>query len=187
MRTGPPLTGSESAWSTWLDEVRGGVGFVPWHRVELGSGVRALVGGWAPRTRHNPPEDELAGALAGIPGFVTECTAALPRLEIILTEVERDGGLVRLVVHVSNTGSLGTSLAVTGRWAGTPGGEVIVTLGLPDGARLVAGKSTRALAPLPGGGLGPRMEWLVAAPEGSVLAVTARTPWCVPAVRELRP
>ncbi|MEE8468313.1 MAG: hypothetical protein V3T22_07655 [Planctomycetota bacterium] len=187
MRTGPPLVGVESAWSTWLDEVRGGVGFVPWHQVELGSGVRALVGGWAPRTRHNPPDDELGRALTGMPGFVGECIAALPRLEIVLVEVEREDSLVRLVVHVSNTGALRTSLVVTGRWAGTASGQVHVTLELPDGARLVAGESAQALAPLPGGGLGPRMEWLVAAPAGSVLRVTARTPWCVPAVRELRP
>jgi len=187
MRTGPPLVGTESAWSTWLDEVRGGVGFVPWHQVELGSGVRALVGGWAPRTRHNPPDDELSGALTGIPGFVNECTGALPRLEIILVEVERDDSLVRLVVHVSNAGALSTSLGVTGRWSGTRPGKVHVTLELPEGARVVAGESTLVFDPLPGGGLGPRMEWLVAAPVGSVLAVTARTLWCVPAVRELRP
>ena len=115
-----PVT-EDRAWAHWLDNVRGGIGFIDWHPVELGTGggeARVLVGGWEPRTRLNPPADELDEATANLAEFVFGLAEDLPRLAIEITGVERRGEWVRLAARMENKGELPARLWPTGRWNG---------------------------------------------------------------------
>jgi hypothetical protein len=172
------------AWRAWLDNTRGGLGFVDWHPVDLGNGPSALVGGWEPRTRLNPPEDTLERAVEGLVPFVRDLAAGVARLEVEVLRRERDGELVRLAARVVNRGVLpsGVSPGETAR-----AGGVRLELRLPTGARRLAGPGSVALGHLPGGGSSEVVEWLVLAPQGRTLVVTAEDALTLPARAEVSP
>ncbi len=150
----------DRAWAHWLDNVRGGIGFIDWHPVNLGeggAGRRVLVGGWEPRTRLNPPGEKLGQATEGLGEFVADLAGNLPRLAVRITGVERDGEWVRLAAHVENQGSLPTRLWPTGRWDGRPVQALAPPAPAPGGEQLRgapanrdgAGTGERSLASAP--------------------------------------
>ena len=180
----PDVGALDRAWSLWLDNTRGGLGFVDWHPVDLPGGRQALVGGWEPHTRLNPPPEMLARSLAGLPEFVRELVASRPRLEIS-AQFERSGEVCRISARVRNVGLLPTRLAVS---AARPGPDALtLELGLPPGSRLLAGESVCRLPRLLGSDLSDVREWIVLAPAGSAFTLTARSPWTLPIVREVKP
>jgi hypothetical protein len=185
----PPVAASDLAWARWLDNLRGGIGFVEWHPVELGDGRRALVGGWDPGSRRNPPEKSLPTALAGIPDFVTELSAALPLLELRLTETRREGEVCTIRARIANAGALPTGAWTSGRAvagsAEPPGARLEIEL--PAGARLLTGDASVALGEISGGGTSREVAWIVLAAPSSVLTVRASAPWSVPIAREVKP
>lgn len=203
--SGPPLPPRERAWARWLDEERGGIGFVPWHEVELGPGPRALVGGWEPRTFRNPPEEDLPAALAGIDALVRDWGRWVSRVELRIEEDERDGEQVHIVARVANPGAFPTGLSTDGLWtaAGGRGAErgarrgarrggargpgLAVRLVLPVGARLLAGDERQVLPPLAGGSVSAPLEWLLLAPEGSTFTLEVVRGRRAPVTKELRP
>jgi hypothetical protein len=174
----------DRVWSLWLDNTRGGLGFVDWHPVDLAGGRQALVGGWEPHTRLNPPPELLAPSLAGLPEFVRELAASRPRLEIS-AQSERTGEVCRISARVRNTGSLPTRLAVC---AERPGPVALtLELSLPPGSRLLAGEPVCRLPRLLGSDLSDDCEWIVLAPAGSAFTLSARSPWTLPVAREVKP
>ena len=185
---GRPLMGEvEAAWASWLDNTRGGLGFVDWQPVELDGGRQGWVGGWEPRTILNPPEDSLALSLEGLPEFVSELAASLPALEIQITRSEREGELVRLSARVNNTGRLPTGLA--SRSAAARNGAatgVALELELPPGAQLVAGAPRATMPRLFGGELSREVSWVLIAPEDSVFRLKARADWATAVTLEER-
>jgi hypothetical protein len=182
----PAAAEEDRAWAAWLDNTRGGLGFVDWHPVELGGGAQGLVGGWERNTRFDPPPESLARALRGTPEFVKALASALPRLEIRVQEATRDGEICHLRARVRNLGALPTGLAVSARRnrALTP---LALELELPAGSRLIAGQERCALGRLLGGELSADCEWIVLAPAGSAFTLRARSEWTLPVARELRP
>ena len=185
----PPVSPTDQAWARWLDNTRGGIGFVDWHPVELGDGRRALVGGFEPFSRLNPPAKSLAVTQAGLPAFVQKIASSLPELDLRFDEMKRDGDVCTLRVRAENKGQLPTGLWTTGRWrsarASTPG--VLVELVLPQGARLLAGEPRVELGELCGGGASQSVAWIVLAAPGSTLRVKASAPWTSPLEREVKP
>jgi len=177
---------ADDLWIRWLDDVRGGIGFVPWHRVDLAGAGRCLVGGWQPRTRLDPPDEELPRALAGLADFVLAVVDALPRIELAATG-ERDGNVCRIRARALQQGRLPTGLAVTGRSGVVPAGELTLELALAPGARLLAGAERTRLGRLAGGVRSEVASWLVLAPPGAVFTLRASTPWSLDVERELVP
>jgi hypothetical protein len=174
----PALLGSaDSAWASWLDNTRGGLGFVDWQPVELERGRKGWVGGWEPRTIHDPPEDSLGAALTGLADFSAGLAGSLPVLEIQVTRLERDGELLRLDARVHNRGRLPTGLAGTG---------VGVELGLPGSAELVAGNAIASLPRLAGGESSRELAWVLVAPPDSLVVLSARADWAADVRREVR-
>jgi hypothetical protein len=172
----------DRAWARWLDNTRGGLGFVEWHPVDLGEGQQALVGGWEPRTLDNPPPESLGRALRGTPELVVELASALPRLEVRVLESSREGDVCRVRARVKNAGFLPTGVGASPLRRG-----VSLALELPPGARLLAGEPRVALGSLQGGGTSETCAWIVMAPPGSVLGVRASADCAAEVVREVRP
>jgi hypothetical protein len=185
----PPVSPSDLAWSRWLDNTRGGIGFVEWHPVELGHGRQGLVGGWEPLSRRNPPEKSLPVALAGMPEFVADLSAALPALELRLSEDRRDGEVCSIRARIGNLGALPTGGWTSGRAlsgsAEPPGARLEIEL--PAGTRLLAGEASVALGEIAGGGASREVSWIVLAPAGSVMTLRASAPWTAPIAREVKP
>jgi hypothetical protein len=182
--SGPPDPSPiDQAWARWLDNLRGGIGFVDWHPVDLGDGVRALVGGFEPTSRLNPPEPSLAAALAGMPEFVLELSKSLPTLDVLVVETRREGDVCTIRTRVRNPGALPTGSAVGG-----PGARgVRLEIELPAGARLLAGDAAVLLDEIPGNGTSREVSWVVLAGTGTVFSVRAAARWASPVAREVKP
>ena len=174
----PEPLAADLAWGRWVDEDRAGIGFVEWRRVELGRGERALVGGWAPRTRFNPPEEHLERVLEPVPAFVRSVLAQLPSMEVGIVEQERDGDMVHLRVRVTATGELPLAFGESRPW---------IRLDVPVGVECVAGAQERELRGLHAGGGGMLLEWQLLAPEGATLSVSCGGPFSATRTREVRP
>jgi len=170
-----PPSSEDRAWRRWLDNNHGGLGFRPWQEVELGGGVRALVGGWEPRTHLNPGQVDLRGVSVGPAAFARTLIGALPVLEAQAVEIDRRGELCRLVVRLQNQGRLPT---------GREGIEV--TLSAP-GWRVLAEPGGTRLVDLEGGAVSAPLEWLLIGSKGTPLFVEASSSWAPSARKELRP
>jgi hypothetical protein len=181
----PPVSAADRAWSRWLDNTRGGIGFVDWHPVDLGDGTKALVGGWEPFSRANAPTTSLLAATAGLAAFVTRLAQAAPRLALEVLEEKRDGDVITLRWRVQNTGGLSTGISTLAR--GRPELAPRCELVLPSGARLLWGETGSVLADLSAGSAGRELVSVVLAPQGSVLTLRATSGWTVPAAREVKP
>ncbi len=178
---GRPLTGIDAAWAFWLDDVRGGAGFQDWHPVDLGQGRTGWVGGWEPQTRFNPPADCLLSALEGIPRFVHELSAGLPRLELEILSVERMGDLVQIEARVTNTGGLETDLNRQPR-----AGEVVIELTGVDAQSVVAGSASTTLSRLGPAESSRTLRWMIQSQPGRVIEVRATCSTAPTVVREVR-
>ncbi len=171
----------ERAWGRWLDDLRGGIGFVDWQPVDLGGGREGWVGGWEPATRSNPPPEVLPEALEGLSGFVLELAQALPRPQIEVRATSRRGHVAALRVRVVNPG-----LLPTGVGPGTRARGPALRLRLPEGVSLIAGEEALVLDALPARGVSAETEWLVVAPEETPLRIELELPWAPVLVREVR-
>ena len=179
---------AETAWGRWLDDVRGGVGFVDWHPVDLGGGVTGLVGGWEARSRWNPPERQIGAALEAIDRLVEEFVAGLPRLDIAVVEAERDGRLVRVTVEVVNRGMFPTNV-LGGAPAGAEGdGDLELSIRAACDISIIAGRPrVEIVGGLGANGASQRVTWLLHVDEGATLEVEAKGPHGLRVTREVRP
>ncbi|MCE9595801.1 MAG: hypothetical protein K8S98_16550 [Planctomycetes bacterium] len=183
---GRPVPGeSDRAWANWLDNSKGGIGFVDWNPVDLGSGVQALVGGFESRTVANPPLESLPRALRGSTEFVGQLVDGLPKLEIKVTQLVREGDVCRIRARVRNAGLLPTGLVARAQRAKTA--AVSLALELPPGAQLFAGRSKIERARLLGGESSEEYEWVVLAAEGSQFTLSATSEWTPAITREVKP
>ncbi len=185
----------------WLDEELPGEGYVdwyPWQHPQLGE---VELGGWDTGAwLHNPPPARLEAEVRGHPDWAMWHALISPRLQVRQLEASPVGvsppapeagnrtWKVRLVVE--NTGYLPTQVTqkALDRKAVRP---VEVELSLPEGATLVAGDRRQELGQLGGRALRSSMlglfsttndgtpdraraDWVVQAPAGTELQVTAR-------------
>jgi hypothetical protein len=181
----PAVTAVDRLWARWLDNTRGGIGFVDWHPVDLGDGTKALVGGWEPFSRINAPATSLPAATAGMALFVEKLAQAAPRLSLEVLESKRDGDVITLRWRVQNTGGLLTGISTLAK--GRPEHAPRCELSLPPGARLLWGETGSTLADLAPGSASRELTSVVLAPQGSVLTLRATSGWTVPAAREVKP
>ncbi len=181
----PAVTPADRAWARWLDNTRGGIGFVDWHPVDLSDGTKALVGGWEPFSRRNAPAPSLPAATAGLSGFVGRLALGAPRLAIETLEEKRDGDVVTLRWRVQNTGSLPTGISTLAR--GRPEHAPRAELVLPPGARLLWGETSAVLGDLASGSASRELTSVVLAPKGCVIVLRATSGWTAPATFEVKP
>ncbi len=121
--------------------------------------------------------------------FVAELAAALPALELRLSEVRREGEVCTIRARIADVGTLPSGAWTSGRAASgnaEPAGARL-ELEIPAGARLLTGEAGVSLATISGGGTSREVSWIVLAAPGSVLTVRATAPWTVPITREVKP
>jgi hypothetical protein len=177
----PGASPAEEAWARWLDDTRGGSGFVDWQPVELPGSVAAWVGGWEPNTIANPPPDVLPQALRGLDAFVLDLARNLPRLEVELREAKREGKVCLVKARVKNLGTLPSGVG-----PGAPSSSVRVRLEITPGVTLRAGQLESVVGHLPGRGTSEEYGWLLVAPEGSLVRIVVESAWSPPLEREVR-
>jgi hypothetical protein len=178
---GPEVAPADQAWAQWLDNTRGGIGFVDWQPVELADTAGAWIGGWEPHTCFNPPPDVLPQTVRGLDAFVLDLARNLPRLEVDLREAKRKGRVCLLRARVKNQGTLPSGVGPSSRSS-----AVRLRLEISTGVSLQAGQLETTLGHLPGKGASEEYTWLLSAPEGSVFRIVVESPWSPPCVREVR-
>ncbi|MGI6344784.1 MAG: M14 family metallopeptidase [Bacillota bacterium] len=156
----------------WNDKELNGEGFIPWtpfNHPDLGE---VEIGGWKTKyVRQNPPPKYLEAECDKNMRFTFVHALALPEIGIRKVKVEQVGeGLYRISAGVINKGYLPSSgsdmaarINVTQPVEATIAGE---------GINLPVGKEKIEIGHLPGRAE-KKVEWLVQAPAGSKLTITA--------------
>jgi hypothetical protein len=175
----------------WSDEALDGKGYIDWYpfeHPELGS---IELGGWDWfYALKNPPPHLLEKEIAPFADWLIWHLLISPRLELFQVDVKPLGHQayhIRLVVH--NTGWLPTYVTKKALEKKAVRG-LVCEIELPEGAVLEAGKAREELGQLGGRAYKPsihfvyypsdvpeeraKVEWVVRAPQGSSVKLTAR-------------
>lgn len=172
----------------WSDEVLQGQGYIDWYAFEhpvLGS---IELGGWDHiHAFRNPPPAFLEKEIGLFPRWLLWCLLISPKLELfdLQTTPLGDGTYkIRMVVH--NTGWLPSYVTKKALEKKVVRG-LVCEIDLPDGAALVTGKKREELGQLEGRAYKEvssdgddytddriKMEWIIRAPAGGLVQLTAR-------------
>jgi hypothetical protein len=177
----------------WSDEELDGKGFVDWYPFDHPQLGRIELGGWDMINYwYNPPFERIEEEVAPHSEWVIYLALTSPRLEVRSLNTEQvSPGVHRVQLVVGNTGWLPTYVSERALDRKI-GGSVTVALDLPEDATLLSGAATQDLGQLDGR-ISARttttwwghnegtpdlaaVEWLVAAPSGTSISVTARHP-----------
>ncbi len=176
----------------WSDEVLGGRGYVTWYSFEHPQLGQVELGGWNMLYAfRNPPPEFLEQEIARFPAWLVWHLLLSPRLELYEASAKPLGEgayRVRLVVH--NTGWLPTYVTKNALNKKVVRG-VVCEIELPEGASLETGKAREEVGQLEGRAYKPssvsgsffsvdttedraKVEWVVRAPQGGTVKLTAR-------------
>lgn len=176
-RRGSRGDSDEAKWLAWIDEERGGDGFVEWRAFEHPDLGPVEIGGFVPGIRVTPPASELDRLAAEQTAFAVWLVESLPNLTVEEVSVERVGGrLWRIGVLVGNDGLLPTVSAI-GEKARRLSDDVVVLdpEGRLDREAIVSGRRVERLGVIAGSGQVARVEWLVRAEDGSRVGLEIRS------------
>jgi murein tripeptide amidase MpaA len=174
----------------WSDEVLDGKGYIDWYPYEHPQLGQVELGGWdSLHALSNPPPAFLEKEIAPFAEWLVWHLLISPCLALYDAQVKAlgdDAYHVRLVIH--NTGWLPTYVTKKALEKKVVRG-VICEIELPEGATLESGKLREALSQLEGRaykaafprGSDPtedraKVEWVVHAPNGGTVKLTARHP-----------
>ncbi len=171
----------------WSDEVLEGKGYVTWYPFEHPQLGPVELGGWNQlHAFRNPPPQFLEKEIAPLVDWAIWHAQISPKLELYEVKVTPLGGdayHLRLVVH--NTGWLPAYVTKNAVEKKIVRGA-IAEIELPEGATLETGKPREELGQLEGRAYKhlyfeddytddrAKVEWVVRAPQGSVVKLTAR-------------
>ena len=172
----------------WSDEVLGGKGYVDWYAFEHPQLGSVELGGWDRQYAfRNPPPQFLEKEIAPFADWLIWHLLISPRLELYeVTAKPLGDNAYRVRLVAQNTGwlpSYVTKKAVEKKLVR----GVVCEIELPEGATLETGKPREELAQLEGRAYKPaapdasdatedrvKVEWVVRAPKGGKITVTAR-------------
>jgi hypothetical protein len=175
----------------WSDEQCGGQAHVDWYPFEHPQLGPVELGGWDRMNFwRNPPAHLREREAARFPAWLQQIALALPRLEVLRTDVQALGDNTwRVRFAVANSGYLPSYVTKRALERKTVRG-VVFELHLPEAARLLSGsprsEGTQLEGHAPKGSLqaflpdrqitGDRAvaEWVVQAPPGTMLGLSAR-------------
>jgi murein tripeptide amidase MpaA len=176
----------------WSDEVLDGKGYIDWYAFEHPQLGAIELGGWDMlHCWRNPPPQFLEAEIKPFAEWLIWLGQITPRLELYALDVTPLGGdSHRITLVVQNTGWLPTSITRKAQEKKVSRG-VVFEIALPDGASLQAGKLREESKQLEGRDHIPsaatpsavssasmdsriKYEWVVSAPAGSAVMVSAR-------------
>lgn len=149
----------------WGDATYAGAAFVDWspfRHPDLGD---VEIGGWLPLTLHNPPADAIAGLVDRWETFVLSLADDLPRVEWVKVEVSEAADRLFDARATLVNGQLFPTVTVMGERTRRPL-PIRVSLELPEGGELVAGRARHTVARLKGRGDAREFRWLYRLPRG---------------------
>ena len=175
----------------WSDEVLGGKGYVDWYPYEHPQLGPVELGGWDYLYAfRNPPPELLEKEIAPFADWLVWHLLISPRLELLEASAKplgKDSYHLRLALQ--NTGWLPTYVTKKAVEKKLTRG-IVCEIELPEGASLETGKPREELGQLEGraykpstpGGFSPgdptddraKVEWVVHAPQGGTVKLTAR-------------
>ena len=175
----------------WSDEVLQGQGYVDWYPFEHPQLGTVELGGWDQiHTFYNPPPKFLEKEISVFPDWLVWWLLASPCLELYEVSSQRLGGdtyHVRMVIQ--NSGWLPTFVTKKALEKKQVRG-VVCEIEIPENAKLQMGKSREDVGQLEGRAYKPsspggfhaldftndraKAEWVVSAPDGGVVKLTAR-------------
>ena len=177
-----------------LDQRAGGRGFTPWRPFEHPQLGPVELGGWDFKFGiQNPPGPFLEGEINRNIPFTVRAMGTAPKLRVIDAGAEAVGaGVYRVWATIGNSGFLPTYGSETARATGQPR-PIRGTIDLPEGATLASasGKAEQEIGHLAGrssqhAAFAQRseypnlsrklVEWVIAAPAGTELPISAGTP-----------
>ena len=176
----------------WSDDKLDGKGYVDWYEFDHPQLGKVELGGWNfMYAWRNPPPQFLEKEIAPFTEWAIFQALATPRLDVFKSDVKAlGGGSYRVTLAVQNTGwlpSYTSKMALKNKVVR----GVITEIDLPEGATLETGKAREQLGQLEGRShVGPtghprsigaqpaadrlKVEWVVHAPDGGTVTVTAR-------------
>ena len=175
----------------WSDTQCGGQAHVDWRPFDHPPLGPVEIGGWDKMNYwRNPPPHLREREVARFPRWLQALALSLPKLELLQARAEPLGGQAwRVTLDVANAGYLGAYVSQRALARKQVRG-VIFEIGLPEGAELVGGKHRMEGPQLDGHaprsslqgflptreatGDRARGEWVVRAPRGTVLELSAR-------------
>ena len=179
----------------WSDEQCDGQAHVDWKPFDHPQLGPVEIGGWDRMNFwRNPPPHLREREAARFPAWLTQLALALPRLEVLQARAEAigdDGGIPtwRVRLAVANAGYLPAYVTRRAKERQVVRGTVF-EITLPEGAALVAGKAREVAGHLEGHAPASSLqaflpdreltadralqEWIVRAPRGVVVTVSAR-------------
>ncbi|MFN9279355.1 MAG: M14 family metallopeptidase, partial [Betaproteobacteria bacterium] len=175
----------------WSDEQCGGQAHVDWYPFEHPQLGPVELGGWDKMNFwRNPPAHLREREAARFPAWLQQIALSLPKLEVLRTEVQALGADTwRVRFAVANSGYLPSYVTKRALERKTARG-VVFELHLPEAARLLSGaqrsEGTQLEGHAPKGSLqaflpdrqitGDRAvaEWVVQAPQGTLVGLSAR-------------
>ena len=189
----------------WNDTVLKGKGFVDWYAFDHPQLGRVELGGWnSLYTWTNPPHHLLEKEIAPFSRWLVWHALISPRLEILQASAVALGGSTwRIRLVVQNSGWLPSYVTRIAKQKKLARG-VVCEIDLPQGATLETGKLREELNQLEGRAYKPaaantwagssadetddrlKIEWVVRAPKGSVVKLSARHERAGTARTELR-
>jgi len=175
----------------WSDEVLKGKGYIDWYPYEHPQLGRVELGGWDHLYAfRNPPPELLEKEIAPFADWLVWHLLISPRLELYEASAKPLGkGTYTVRMVVQNTGWLPTYVTKRAMEKKLTRG-IVCEIELPEGATLETGKAREELGQLEGrayksstpGGFSPgdptderaKVEWVVHAPQGGTVRLTAR-------------
>lgn len=172
----------------WSDEALEGKGYVDWYPYEHPQLGAIELGGWDHMAAfRNPPPQFLEQEVARFPRWLIWSALITPKLELVEASAKKLGeGAYRVRLVVQNTGwlpSYGTKKALEKKVIR----DLICEIDLPEGAELESGELREEKGQLEGRAYKPafmsaddttddraKVVWVVRAPNGGVVTVTAR-------------
>lgn len=150
-------------WLKYLDERRGGAGFIPWKAAPHPTFGEVEIGGLVPGLAWNPPAGEIDSLTEPQAKFVLEVAAALPKPEARIVKIANAGGDVwEIQLRIVNPTFLPTHLAIA-RMIREP---AFVVQPKVARERIVGGEVTERAAYVPGHGATSPMRWLIRGSAG---------------------
>jgi len=135
----------------WADRELGGKGYVDWYKYEHPQLGEVEIGGWNKILAfRNPPPHLLEREVAKFPDWLIHNAMLSPKLEIVDLKTDKiSDNTHRITLVIQNTGYLPSYVSKRALSRGQSRG-LTAEITLPEGARLIAGKSRTSLGELEG-------------------------------------